>query len=131
MREGEVAPGTAGVWKNLTAFTAHEGGDYAFNGLMQVGTGGVTKADDHGVWAAMDSGLDPQLVVRSGEILNDDDADPENVEVVHRAYISESPDGGGAGRSSPLACGNLAVILTFDQNRQTTVWIMGVPEGGL
>ena len=67
----------------------------------------------------------PQLVVRSGETFADGDGDDE---VNHRAFIFESPDGATGGRSSALACGNQAVIVTFDQNRESTLWVVGVPE---
>ncbi len=124
--EGMVAPGTAGVWANLPGFVAHEGGEVAFNGTLRFGVGGVTRKDDHGVWAAASAAAGAQLVVRSGEDFADADGDGDD-ELIHRVFLSESADGGAAGRSSALACGNLAVVLTYDQNRQSTVWIMGVP----
>jgi hypothetical protein len=125
--EGEVAPGTAGVFYRLTGYSAHEGGDLAFNGTLRNGVGGVTRRSDHGVWTVSSLGAPANLLIQSGDDFDDADGDGDD-EKIHRVFVTSSDDGGTGGRSGAVACGNVAVVVTYDQNRQTAVWVLGIPD---
>ncbi len=121
--EGMVAPGTAGTFKNLsTLFTAGAAGNAAFTGILLGGVGGVTNANDEGIWTAK-AGQAPALLLR--------DSDPFDVagatETVKRASISESPDGGTGGRSSSVAGENIAVVITYDNGSSQGIFVRGLP----
>ena len=126
--EGEDAPGTSASFYNLNGYSAHEGGGIAFNGDLRPGVGGVvSRLNDHGVWTQSALGAEPVLLVRSGDPFDDADGDGDE-EVIRRVFVSTSEDGGTSGRSGAVACGNVAVVLSYDQNRQTTVWVLGIPD---
>ncbi len=128
--EGDIAPGTSGVFRSLTALNVHDGGDLAFNGILVRGVGGVTRADDHGVWCASPDS-EVALLIRSGETFVDA---TETEQTIRRVFISDTHDNGTAGRSGPVSCGNVAVIATYLNNRASSVLVLGKPgapqEGG-
>jgi hypothetical protein len=65
-REGELAPGTSGVFDSFPGFGfgLNGAGDVAFLGRLKVGIGGVTAADAEGVWKTTGDML--ELVARAG-----------------------------------------------------------------
>ncbi len=117
--EGQVAPGTAGVFKNLPVLSVATDGGYAFNGVLRVGVGGVGNTSAHGVWRAAPGGA-AGLLIRAGEELDF----AGGIEIVRRPFLTETQDGGGGGRAAALAPGgDCAVILNFDSGRRSGAFV--------
>ena len=125
--EGEVAPGTPAVYRALTSLSVHRGGDFAFNGLLRRGVGGVTRTNESGVWCGSASTGSTSLLVRGGDMLTD----AEGAErTIRRPFISEPFGGGTAGRSSAVSYGNVVVLATYESNGTASVLVLGKPSPG-
>ena len=64
-RDGSAAAGTAGQFANFIAPDLNDQGKVAFHAGLEEGVGGVSAADDRGVWAGAPGTL--ELVAREGQ----------------------------------------------------------------
>ena len=124
--EDDVTPaaGTAGFFKNLATSTlsADAAGNLAFTGILKGGVGGVTNANDHGVWTLKNGGA-LQILLRDGIDMLEIGG---TATTIKRVFIAEHQHGGVAGRSTSLAAGNIAVVATFPAGK-AGVFILALP----
>jgi hypothetical protein len=112
-REGSEAPGVAGsTISKITQIALPGVSQPIFQATMKVGVGGVTAANDTGLWVVNKSG-DVKLAVREGDTLNVGGT-PRIVTAI-TALASD----GAMGRRVFLADGQLTLLLTFTGGVQT------------
>ena len=123
-KEGSGAPGlvTTDVIA-LPALTAHPAGNAAFSALLRRGVGGVTRSNNEGVWSVPMGACTADLVLRGGDSIDVGGT----TETVKRPSIAETPDDGTGGRSSSAGGGNISITATYQNGRQTGVFVIGQP----
>jgi hypothetical protein len=110
-REGSQAPDVAGSTLAKINQIALPGlAQPIFQGTMKVGAGGVTTANDTGLWVVNESGA-VKLAVREGDTLNVGGT-PRIVTAI-TALVNGTTTGGAMGRRVFLADGQLTLLLTF------------------
>jgi hypothetical protein len=109
-RVGDAAPGLAGARFASFAQIVHpDESGIAFMGTLAAGTGGITTANNTGLWSSPSPGAPPVLVVRTGDSFTVGGA-AKTVSAI--GIFSPAANTAGAGRGSN-AFGNLAFRLTF------------------
>jgi hypothetical protein len=110
-REGSEAPGVAGSkFLRINQIALPGEAQPIFEATMKVGFGGVTTANDTGLWVVNKSG-DLRLAVREGDTLNVAGT-PRTVTAI-TALANGTATGGAMGRRIFLADGQLTLLLTF------------------
>jgi hypothetical protein len=116
-REGSEAPGVAGsTFFRLTQLALPGTAQPMFQASMKTGVGGVTTANDTGLWVINEAG-EVKLAVREGDVL-DVGGTPRTVTAI-TALLNGTTTGGALGRRVFLADGQLTLLLTFSGGVQT------------
>ena len=116
-REGSEAPGVAGsTFLRLNQIALPGTAQPLFQATMKTGVGGVTTANDTGLWVVNESGA-VKLAVREGDTLNVDGT-PRVVTAI-TALLNGTTTGGALGRRVFLTDGQLTLMLTFSGGIQT------------
>lgn len=131
-REGDAAPGTTGVFNSLNLFADNfllsDVGQIAFLAGLRSGIGGVTTANDRGIWAT-DANGQLTLVIREGDQI-DVDNDPlvDDIRTVRTIDFVLTKTGGDDGRGTPFNDnGQLAFRLTFTNDSSTGIFTATLP----
>jgi hypothetical protein len=110
-REGSEAPGVVGsTFYRLSQIALPGTAQPMFQATMTNGVGGVTSANDTGLWVINESGA-VKLAVREGDTLNVDGT-PRVVTAI-TALLNGTTTGGALGRRVFLQDGQLTLMLTF------------------
>jgi hypothetical protein len=110
-REGSEAPGVVGsTFFRLTQLALPGTAQPMFQASMKTGTGGVTTANDTGLWVINESGA-VKLAVREGDTLNVEGT-PRVVTAI-TALLNGTTSGGALGRRVFLQDGQMTLLLTF------------------
>jgi parallel beta-helix repeat protein len=110
-REGSEAPGVAGsTFFRLTQIALPGTAQPMFQASMTNGVGGVTAADDTGLWVINEAN-EVKLAVREGALINIGGTD-RTVSAI-TALLNGTTTGGALGRRAFLADGQLTLLLTF------------------
>jgi hypothetical protein len=116
-REGSEAPGVAGsTFFRLTQLALPGTAQPMFQASMKTGVGGVTTANDTGLWVINEAG-EVKLAVREGDVINVAGTD-RTVSAI-TALLNGTTTGGALGRRVFLADGQLTLLLTFSGGVQT------------
>jgi hypothetical protein len=116
-REGSEAPGVAGsTFFRLTQLALPGTAQPLFQASMTAGVGGVTTANDTGLWVINEAG-EVKLAVREGDVL-DVGGTPRTVSAI-TALLNGTTTGGALGRRVFLEDGQLTLLLTFSGGVQT------------
>ena len=109
-RAGDLAPGLSGVrFASFSQIACPDEAGIAFIATLTTGTGGVTTANNTGLWVAPAPGEEPVLVIRVGDSFSVDGV-AKTVSAI--GVFSSSASTAGAGRSFN-AYGDLIFKLTF------------------
>ncbi len=117
-REGSPAPGTGSVFRSFSllanSLILNGAGQVAFNGILRTGMGGVTLANDRGIWAT-DTAGELKLIAREGDLFDvNDDPLIDDFRTIRSVVLFGSGTGGEEGRSTPFNdAGQLAFKLFF------------------
>jgi hypothetical protein len=110
-REGSEAPGVAGsTFLRLNQIALPGTAQPLFQATMTTGVGGVTTANDTGLWVINESGA-VKLAVREGDTLSVDGT-PRVVTAI-TALLNGTTTGGALGRRVFLQDGQMTLLLTF------------------
>jgi hypothetical protein len=116
-REGSEAPGVVGsTFFRLTQLALPGTAQPMFQASMTTGVGGVTTANDTGLWVINEGG-EVKLAVREGDVI-DVSGTPRTVSAI-TALLNGTTTGGALGRRVFLADGQLTLLLTFSGGVQT------------
>jgi hypothetical protein len=121
-REGSEAPGVAGsTFSKLNQIALPGTAQPMFQATMKAGVGGVTTADDTGLWV-INAGDNVVLAVREGTVLNVGGT-PRTVTAI-TALLNGTTTGGALGRRVFLADGQLTLLLTFSGGIQANAKVV-------
>jgi uncharacterized repeat protein (TIGR03803 family) len=110
-REGSEAPGVAGsTFLRLNQIALPGTAQPLFQATMTAGLGGVTTANDTGLWVINETGA-VKLAVREGDTLSVDGT-PRVVTTI-TALLNGTTTGGALGRRVFLQDGQMTLLLTF------------------
>ncbi len=121
-REGSEAPGVAGsTFFRLTQLALPGTAQPMFQASMKTGVGGVTAANDTGLWVINEAG-EVKLAVREGDVL--DVAGTNRTVTAITALLNGTTTGGALGRRVFLADGQLTLLLTFSGGVQANARVV-------
>jgi hypothetical protein len=121
-REGSEAPGVAGsTFFRLTQIALPGTAQPMFQASMTTGVGGVTTANDAGLWVINEAN-EVKLAVREGDVL-DVAGTPRTVTAI-TALLNGTTTGGALGRRAFLADGQLTLLLTFSGGIQANAKVV-------
>ena len=121
-REGSEAPGVSGSsFFRLNQIALPGTSQPMFQATMKAGVGGVTTADDTGLWVVNENGV-VKLAVREGDVL-DVGGTPRTVTAI-TALLNGTTTGGALGRRVFLADGQLTLLLTFSGGVQANAKVV-------
>ena len=121
-REGSEAPGVAGsTFFRLTQIALPGSAQPMFQASMTSGVGGVTAANDTGLWV-INAGDDVVLAVREGDVLNVGGTNRTVTAIT--ALLNGTTTGGALGRRVFLADGQLTLLLTFSGGVQANAKVV-------
>jgi hypothetical protein len=121
-REGSEAPGVAGsTFFRLTQLALPGTAQPMFQASMKTGVGGVTTANDTGLWVINEAG-EVKLAVREGDVL-DVGGTPRTVTAI-TALLNGTTTGGALGRRVFLEDGQLTLLLTFSGGVQANAKVV-------
>jgi hypothetical protein len=110
-REGSAAPGVAGAtFLKLSQIALPGTAQPMFQATMKTGVGGVTTANDTGLWV-VNASHNTVLAVREGDVLNVGGT-PRSVAAI-TALLNGTTTGGALGRRAFLTDGQLSMLLNF------------------
>jgi hypothetical protein len=110
-REGNEAPGVAGsTFFRLNQIALPGTAQPMFQATMTAGVGGVTTANDTGLWVINEAG-EVKLAVREGDVINVGGTDRTVTAIT--ALLNGTTTGGALGRRVFLEDGQLTLLLTF------------------
>jgi uncharacterized delta-60 repeat protein len=116
-REGSEAPGVAGsTFLRLNQIALPGIAQPLFQATMKTGVGGVTTANDTGLWV-VNASNNTVLAVREGDVINVGGT-PRTVTAI-TALLNGTTTGGALGRRVFLEDGQLTLLLTFSGGIQT------------
>jgi hypothetical protein len=121
-REGSEAPGVSGsTFFRLNQIALPGTAQPLFQATMTVGAGGVTTANDTGLWVINESGA-VKLAVREGDVINVGGT-PRTVTAI-TALLNGTTTGGALGRRVFLQDGQLTLLLTFSGGIQANAKVV-------
>jgi uncharacterized repeat protein (TIGR03803 family) len=121
-REGSEAPGVAGsTFLRLTQIALPGTAQPLFQATMTAGVGGVTTADDTGLWV-VNASHNTVLAVREGDVISVGGT-PRAVTAI-TALLNGTTTGGALGRRVFLADGQLTLLLTFSGGVQANAKVV-------
>jgi hypothetical protein len=121
-REGSEAPGVAGSsFFRLTQIALPGTAQPMFQASMRTGTGGVTTANDTGLWVINEAN-EVKLAVREGDVINIGGTDRTVTAIT--ALLNGTTTGGALGRRVFLADGQLTLLLTFSGGIQANAKVV-------
>jgi len=110
-REGSEAPGVPGsTFFRITQFALPGTAQPMFQASMRTGTGGVTTANDTGLWM-INKANEVKLAMREGDVINVGGTNRTVTAIT--ALLNGTTTGGARGRRGFVADGQLTVLLTF------------------
>jgi autotransporter-associated beta strand protein/surface protein len=110
-REGSEAPGVPGsTFFRITQIALPGTAQPMFQASMRTGTGGVTTANDTGLWVINEAN-EVKLAVREGDVINVGGTNRTVTAIT--ALLNGTTTGGAMGRRVFLADGQLTLLLTF------------------
>ena len=116
-REGSEAPGVSGsAFLRLTQIALPGTAQPLFQATMKTGVGGVTTANDTGLWV-VNASNNTVLAVREGDVINVGGT-PRTVTAI-TALLNGTTTGGALGRRVFLEDGQLTLLLTFSGGVQS------------
>jgi hypothetical protein len=121
-REGSEAPGVSGsTFLRLTQIALPGTAQPIFQATMKTGTGGVTTANDTGLWVVNEAG-EVKLAVREGDVINVGGTNRSVTAIT--ALLNGTTTGGALGRRAFLEDGQLTVLLTFSGGIQANAKVV-------
>jgi alpha-tubulin suppressor-like RCC1 family protein len=121
-REGSEAPGVAGsTFFRLTQIALPGTAQPMFQASMTNGVGGVTAANDTGLWVINEAN-EVKLAVREGEVINVGGTNRTVTAIT--ALLNGTTTGGALGRRVFLADGQLTLLLTFSGGIQANAKVV-------
>jgi hypothetical protein len=121
-REGSEAPGVSGSnFLRLSQAALPGTAQPMFQATMKTGVGGVTTANDTGLWVVNESGV-VKLAVREGDVINVGGTDRTVTAIT--ALLNGTTTGGALGRRAFLADGQLTLLLTFSGGIQANAKVV-------
>jgi hypothetical protein len=121
-REGSEAPGVSGsTFLRLTQIALPGTAQPIFEATMKTGTGGVTTANDTGLWVVNEAG-EVKLAVREGDVINVGGTNRTVTAIT--ALLSGLPTGGALGRRTFLEDGQITLLLTFSGGIQANAKVV-------
>jgi hypothetical protein len=121
-REASEAPGVAGSkFSKINQIALPGAAQPIFEATMKVGLGGVTTANDTGLWVINESG-DVKLAVREGDTLNVGGT-PRTVTAI-TSLANGTNTGGAMGRRVFLYDGQITLLLTFTGGVEANVKVV-------
>jgi 2',3'-cyclic-nucleotide 2'-phosphodiesterase (5'-nucleotidase family) len=121
-REGSEAPGVSGsTFLRLTQIALPGTAQPIFEATMKTGTGGVTTANDTGLWVVNEAG-EVKLAVREGDVINVGGTNRTVTAIT--ALLSGLPTGGALGRRAFLEDGQITLLLTFSGGIQANAKVV-------
>jgi hypothetical protein len=121
-REGSEAPGVAGsTFFRLTQMALPGTAQPMFQASMTNGVGGVTAANDTGLWV-INAGNDVVLAVREGDVFNVGGTNRTVTAIT--ALLNGTTTGGALGRRVFLADGQLTLLLNFSGGIQANAKVV-------
>jgi hypothetical protein len=129
-RGGQPAPGTNGaVFDGFEHIQYNDNGDLMFEGYLTHGIGGVTDANDFGIWLRNRNGQ-TYLIARAGDYI--DIAPGPTTDLRHILYLDSIGLYGGLGqkRRTLTSTGEVLFSAYFDDGTTGLFLSAAVPEPG-
>jgi uncharacterized protein YjiK len=121
-REGSEAPGVSGsTFSRLTQIALPGTAQPIFQATMKTGTGGVTTANDTGLWVVNEAG-EVKLAVREGHVISVGGTNRTVTAIT--ALLNGTTTGGALGRRAFLEDGQLTLLLTFSGGIQANAKVV-------